>query len=270
MTARRIGPALLAALLGWVPAMAQQRAELISRSELRVCADPNNLPFSNENREGYENRIAEIIGADLGLPVTYVWFPQVVGFVRNTLRVRECDLVMGAVSGDTVMDTTNPYYHTGYMLVTRTADQIATRIVGNPTLSHLRFGVVAGTPPTDLLLRNGLMTQVKAYSLAVDTRNSNPAREMLQDLSNGVIDVALVWGPLAGYAISRDKLPLTAQFIAGEPGAPRMDYRIAMGVRSNEPDWRRRINQAITKNQAEITKVLDEYGLPAMGAAARP
>lgn len=243
-----------------------QRAELISRSELRVCADPNNLPFSNEQREGYENRIAEIIGADLGLPVSYVWFPQVIGFVRNTLRARECDLVMGAVSGDTIMDTTNPYYHTGYMLVTRTADNITTRIVGNPTLSDKRFGVVAATPPSDLLLRNGLMAQMKAYSLIVDTRNSNPAREMLMDLAKGEIDVALVWGPLAGYAISRDKLPLTAVFIASEPGAPRMDYRIAMGVRSNEPEWRRRINQAITKNQAEITKVLADYGLPIMDA----
>ena len=213
-----------------------QRSELISRTELRVCADPNNLPFSNDRREGFENRIAEIIGADLGLPVNYIWFPQVVGFVRNTLRARECDLVMGAVSGDTVMETTNPYYHTGYMIVTRTADGITARSVGDPALAQKRFGIVAATPPSELLLRHNLMPRARPYSLSVDTRASNPAREMMHDLANGEIDVALVWGPLAGFSITRDKLPLTAAFIAPEPGAPRLDYRIAMGVRASEPE----------------------------------
>src|SRR4051794_3598749 len=159
-----------------------QRAELIEHSELRVCADPNNLPFSNQAKEGFENRIAEIIGADLGLPVTYVWFPQVVGFVRNTLRARACDLVMGAVSGDGIMDTTNPYYHTGYMLVTRNADAITARSLGDPALADKRFGVIAATPPTDLLLRHKLLDHTRSYPLAVDTRYDNPARRMLNDL----------------------------------------------------------------------------------------
>jgi len=251
------------------PALAQ-RAELISRTELRVCADPRNLPFSNEAREGFENKIAEIIGADLELPVSYVWFPQVTGFVRNTLRARECDLVMGAVSGDGVMDSTNPYYHTGYMMVTRKADDIAARSVGDPALAGKKFGVVAATPPTDLLLRYNLMNQMRAYSLRVDTRISNPPRAMLQDLVDGVIDVALVWGPPAGYAIKQEHLPLTAVFIEPEPNAPRLDYRIAMGVRANEPEWRRRINQAIGKHKAEIATVLADYGVPIMGDQGQP
>src|SRR4051794_29512829 len=150
-----------------------QRVELIERSELRVCADPNNLPFSNEAREGFENRIAEIIGADLGVPVSYVWFPQVTGFVRNTLRARACDLVMGAVSGDPTTDTTNPYYHTGYMLVTRSADAIDARSVGDAALADKRFGIIAATPPTDLLLRHGLLDHTRSYALAVDTRFSS-------------------------------------------------------------------------------------------------
>ncbi len=250
-----------ALLLASVPAQAQ-RAELISRTELRVCADPNNLPFSNEARQGFENKIAEIVGADLGLPVSYVWFPQVTGFVRNTLRARECDLIMGTVSGDGIVDSTNPYYHTGYMLVTRTADGITARSVGDPALAAMKFGVIAATPPTDLLLRHNLMGQVRAYSLRVDTRISNPPRAMLQDLVDGVIDVALVWGPPAGYAITREHLPLTAAFIEPEPNAPRLDYRIAMGVRANEPEWRRRINQAIGKRKAEISAVLADYGVP--------
>ena len=221
--AERIGPAArvlpllaaLGALFAAAPALAQ-RAELISRTELRVCADPHNLPFSNQEKAGFENKIAEIVGTDLGLPVSYVWFPQVTGFVRNTLRARECDLIMGTVSGDGVVDSTNPYYHTGYMLVTRTADVITARSVGDPALASKKFGVIAATPPTDLLLRHNLMDHVRPYSLRVDTRISNPPRAMLQDLVDGVIDVALVWGPPAGYAITREHLPLTAVFI--EPG----------------------------------------------------
>ncbi len=258
-----------ASLLVSLPAQGQ-RAELISRTELRVCADPHNLPFSNEAREGFENRIAEIIGADLALPVSYVWFPQVTGFVRNTLRARECDLVMGTVSGDGIMDNTNPYYHTGYMIVTRTADGITTRSVGDPALANKKFGVIAATPPTDLLLRHDLMNQVRAYSLRVDTRVSNPPRAMLQDLVDGVIDVALVWGPPAGYAIKREHLPLTAAFIEPEPDAPRLDYRIAMGVRANEPEWRRRINQAIGKHKTEIAAVLADYGIPMLDEQGQP
>ena len=252
--------AIGASLIGG-PAFAQ-RAELISRTELRVCADPHDLPFSNEAREGFENKIAEIVGADLGLPVSYVWFPQVTGFVRNTLRARECDLIMGAVSGDGIVDTTNPYYHTGYMLVTRTADAIKARSVGDPSLASKKFGVIAATPPTDLLVRHNLMGQARPYSLRVDTRISNPPRAMLQDLVDGVIDVALIWGPPAGYAITREHLPLTAVFIEPEPDAPRLDYRIAMGVRAGEPEWRRRINQAIGKHKAEIAAVLADYGVP--------
>jgi len=261
--------ALAAFALPGLPAQAQ-RAEMISRTELRVCADPHNLPFSNEAREGFENRIAEIVGADMELPVSYVWFPQVTGFVRNTLRARECDLVMGTVTGDTVMDSTNPYYHTGYMLVTRTADGIKARSVGDPALAGKKFGVIAATPPTDLLVHYHLMDRVKPYSLRVDTRISNPPRAMLQDLVDGVIDVALVWGPPAGYAIKREHLPLTASFIEPEPSAPRLDYRIAMGVRANEPEWRRRVNQAIVKHKAEIAAVLAEFGVPMLDDQGQP
>lgn len=259
----------LALLCGAAHAHAQGN-ELISRTELRVCADPHNLPFSDKQGAGFENRIAELIGADLQLPVNYVWFPQIIGFVRNTLRARECDLVMGAVSGDGIMDDTNAYYHTGYMMVTRKVDAVAAVSVGDSALVGKRIGLVAATPPTDLALRHGLMPQVRAYSLGVDTRFNNPARAMLQDLATGDIDVALVWGPIAGYAITHDHLPLRAAFIKPEPDAPRLDYRIAMGVRANEPEWRRRINQAIHRQQPRISQVLAEYGVPLLDEQDRP
>lgn len=267
-TARRVA-ALVAGVVLLASHAWAQRAELISRTELRVCADPNNLPFSNEKGEGFENKVAAIIGADLGLPVTYVWFPQVTGFVRNTLRARECDLVMGAVSGDGIMDSTNPYYHTGYMIVTRTADGIAARAIDDPVLAGKTIGLIAATPPTDLLVRHHMMDHVRPYSLMVDTRLSNPARTMLHDLVDGTIDVALVWGPQAGFAITHDHLPLTARFIVPEADAPRLDYRIAMGVRAGEPEWRRRINTAIGKHGAEIADVLTSYGVPQVDDAVR-
>jgi quinoprotein dehydrogenase-associated probable ABC transporter substrate-binding protein len=262
----RTGFAILLLLLA--QGAAAQTTELISRTELRVCADPSDLPFSNKQGEGFENKVATIIGKDLGLPVAYVWFPQVIGFVRNTLRARQCDLVMGAVSGDDTMENTNPYYHTAYMIVTRTDAGIIAHSLGDPSLADKRIGLVAATPPTDLLLKHGLMAHVTSYSLAVDTRYDSPPRAMLQDLLDGKIDVALLWGPFAGYFIKREQLPLQAAFLDGEE--QRLDFHIAMGVRANEPEWRRRINLAIQHHQAEITALLQDYGVPLLDEQNRP
>ncbi|RYY04991.1 MAG: quinoprotein dehydrogenase-associated putative ABC transporter substrate-binding protein, partial [Alphaproteobacteria bacterium] len=229
---------LLGALALAHPASAQ-RPELLTQTELRVCADPHNLPFSNDQKAGFENKVAAIIAADLQLPVSYVWFPQTVGFVRNTLRTRACDLVMGAVAGDAEMDTTNPYYRAGYMLVTRDTDESTAHAVDDPALADKRFGYIAATPPTDLLLKHHLLDHATSYALTVDTRVENPARQMLQDLLDDKIDVALVWGPIVQYAIAHDHLKLKAVMLDAEPDAPRLDYAIAMGVRANEPEWRR-------------------------------
>lgn len=269
MTAVIVAASLVSVVGGEASA---QRAELVTPTELRVCADPHHLPFSNDKKEGFENQVAEIIGRDLGSPVSYVWFPQVVGFVRNTLATRACDLVMGAVAGDGIMDTTNPYYHTGYMLVTRTADDISARSLADPRLADKRFGIIAATPPTDLLLRHKLLGQTSSYALTTDTRAHNPAQDMLRDLVAGTIDVALVWGPIAAYAIKQEHLPLKAVLIEPEPDSPRLDYRIAMGVRANEPEWRRRINQAIGRHRKEIADVMAQYGLDNVddGATIRP
>jgi quinoprotein dehydrogenase-associated probable ABC transporter substrate-binding protein len=258
---RALGASLALALLLPLGAAAQT-AELIARTELRVCADPNDLPFSNKAGEGFENKIAELIGQDLAVPVSYVWFPQVVGFVRNTLRAHQCDLVMGAVSGDAVMENTNPYYHSGYVLVSRNDSGIHAQSVADPALADKRIGLVAATPPTDLLLKHGLMAHVTSYALAVDTRYDSPPRAMLQDIIDGKLDLGLVWGPIAGYYIKHDGLPLTAVFLDSEDGSTRLDFHIAMGVRANEPEWRRRINQAIERHQPEITRLLVEYGIP--------
>ncbi|MBV9655204.1 MAG: quinoprotein dehydrogenase-associated putative ABC transporter substrate-binding protein, partial [Acetobacteraceae bacterium] len=217
-----------------------------------------------------ENKIAALIGDDLGRPVSYVWFPQVVGFARNTLLSRQCDLVMGTVSGDGAMDTTTPYYHSGYMIVTRDDSPIHATSLGDPALADARIGLIARTPPTDLVLRHGLMAHVKPYALATDTRAGSPPHDMAEDIVNGAIDAGILWGPLVGYYIKGEHMPLRAAFIEPEPDAPRLDWRIAMGVRGGEPDWRRRINLAIAHKRADIDRVLAEYGVPLLDEQNRP
>jgi quinoprotein dehydrogenase-associated probable ABC transporter substrate-binding protein len=239
-----------------------QTGEIIDRSELRVCADPNNLPFSNEREEGFENRIAKIMGEELRLPVSYYWFPQIVGFVRNTLRLRRCDLVMGTVVGDDIMQTTNPYYYSTYVMIYRSDGGLNISGMDDPKLSQLRLGVVGATPPTDLLVRHSLMANTKPYALTVDTRHESPAHQLIKDVAGGDLDVGFVWGPIAGFYIKRDALPLQMKILRGEPESARMDYRIAMGVRINEPEWRRSINAIILRRQRDITAVLREYGVP--------
>jgi len=268
----RLVLALAAPLAGFLAfaAAAQTGADLVSRSELRVCADPRNMPFSNDKLEGFENKIAELIARDLNEPVRHVWFPQTVGFVRNTLGAYRCDVVIGTVAGGEMMDDTNPYYHTAYTIVTRAADGIAAASLADPAFADMRIGVVAGTPPTDLLIRHHRMAHATPYSLRVDTRYEAPSRQMLDDLVGGKIDVALVWGPFAGYYISHDHLPLSAAFLASEPDGPRLDYHIAMGVRPGEAAWRRTLDRAIAKHQDEITRILLNYGVPLLDERNRP
>jgi quinoprotein dehydrogenase-associated probable ABC transporter substrate-binding protein len=261
---RRAGvAALLGALLccGRGP-FAAETGEIVDRSALKVCADPSNLPFSDDKKEGFENKIADLIGTELGLKVEYVWFPQVIGFVRNTLGADRCDLVIGTVAGDDLMQTTIPYYFTTYVMVYRSDKGLALQGPQDPRLATLRLGVVGGTPPADLLVRYHLMSHTKPYALTVDTRVESPTHQMVQDVVDGAIDVGFLWGPIAGYYRKHDELPLTLAPLKSEPGAARMEYHIAMGVRANEPEWRRRINRAIVERQEQITAILREYGVP--------
>jgi quinoprotein dehydrogenase-associated probable ABC transporter substrate-binding protein len=242
--------------------VAAQTADIVDRSVLKVCADPNNLPFSNEKKEGFENKIAEVMGAALKLKVEYTWFPQVIGFVRNTLQAHRCDLVMGTVAGDDIMQTTNPYYYTTYVMLYRSDKRLAFEGLQGPPLASLRLGVVGATPPSDLLVRHDLMAHAKPYQLTVDTRAESPTHQMVQDVVDGTIEVGFLWGPIAGYYRKHDELPLTLVPLKDEPGAARMKYHIAMGVRGNEPEWRRRVNAVILNQQPEITAILRDYGVP--------
>lgn len=236
--------------------------DLVARTSLRVCADPRDLPFSDEQGNGFENKIAELLGRELSLPVEYVWYPQVIGFLRNTLWAGRCDLVMGTVAGDGELDTTNPYYYTSYVIVLRNDSGWTFTGLDDPKLKDLHIGVISGTPPADLLLRHGLMGKARPYPLTVDTRIDAPSHRMIDDIAAGTIDAGVLWGPLAGYYIHHEKLPLTLVVLKGEAAAPRLDYHIAMGVRHNEVDWRRKLNGLIHAKQGEINQILQDYGVP--------
>ncbi len=244
--------------------------DLVARTSLRVCADPRDLPFSDEQRGGFENKIAELLGRELSLPVEYVWYPQVTGFVRNTLWAGRCDLVTGTVAGDGEMDTTNPYYYTSYVIVLRNDSGWTYSGLDDPRLKDMHIGVISGTPPADLLLRHGLMAKARPYPLTVDTRIDAPSHRMIADIVDHTIDAGVLWGPLAGYYIHHENLPLSLAILKGEPSAPRMDYHIAMGVRRNEADWRRKINGLIHAKQGEINQILQDYGVPLLDEQGGP
>ncbi|MEM7222832.1 MAG: substrate-binding domain-containing protein [Pseudomonadota bacterium] len=237
-------------------------AEAVDRSSLRVCADPHNLPFSDKSGNGYENKIAQLLGEKLGVPVRYTWFPQTIGFVRNTLRARRCDLVIGVPLGFELLQNTNPYYRTTYVLVYRADSGLDITTLDDPRLKGLRLGVVAGTPPSSILARNGLMANTKPYQLMVDTRYFKPGKDMVEDVVSGEVDVGVLWGPIAGHYSKphSDKVVLVP--LVSQPDDVKMDYRITMGVRFNEPEWKREINALLDANKAEIQAILLDYGVP--------
>jgi len=252
--------AALAALLLAGPAGAQT-GDLVATDALRVCADPSNLPFSNERGEGYENRIAALVAKALERKLDYVFFPQVQGFVRNTIRAGRCDLVMGTVAGDELLQNTNPYYHTTYVIAFR-PDKPPPERLDDPAMKGLRLGAIARTPPVDLLVRYGLVTSTRFFPLAVDTRHESPGADLVRAVADGELDAALVWGPIAGYQAKVKSLPISMRALPSEPGAARMDFRITMGVRSQETEWRRQINNLIRQRQGEIDGILRDFGVP--------
>jgi quinoprotein dehydrogenase-associated probable ABC transporter substrate-binding protein len=237
--------------------------ELVDPKVFRVCADPHNLPYSDTDSAGFENRIAELFAKELGKSVSFTWFPNAPGFVRRTLAVYKCDIIMGMPQGDDIVQVTNPYYRTAYTLIFKPGRGLdGVDALTDQRLKDKRIGIVAGTPPATNLVLDGLIGKVKSYPLVIDTRYDSSAAAMIHDILEETIDAGVLWGPLAGYYAKQSKEPLTIVPLLKESNGPRMTYRIGMGVRFSDQNWKRQLNQLIQSKQKEITAILLSYGVP--------
>jgi mxaJ protein len=259
-------------------AAAQDKSE--SRTALRVCQDPNNLPFSNIKGEGIENRIADLFGKALGLPVIYYSFPQRLAFIRNTLKFKlpgadyPCDIVMGVPAGYDQVSATKPYYRSTYALVFargKGLDQVQSAEdflkLDRAKLATLRIGLYDRSPASEWLNKHDLLDQGVPYKIMNADPDQYPGEIIEKDLAAGKLDVAIVWGPIAGYFVRRVKTPaLVVVPMRSEPGV-KFDYQMAMGVRYGEREWKQQIEGLIESKQSEIQAILKEYGVPLVDAS---
>ncbi len=244
--------------------------ELVDSKVLRVCADPNNMPFSTDKGEGFENKLAELLADKFGKGLSYSWYPQATGFVRNTLAAHKCDVIMGVPQGDDLVQVTNPYYRTAYALVFKQGHGLeGVDTLGDPRLKGRRIGIVAGTPPGNNMAANGLMANAKPYPLVIDTRVDSSAAAMMHDLATGEIDAGILWGPMAGYYARRTNPAVTVVSLVKETTGPRLIYRIAMGVRYSDQEWKRQLNRTIQESQPAINKLLLSFGVPLLDDSDR-
>ena len=235
---------------------------------LRVCGDPENLPFSNERLEGFENRIAAVVAAELGATPVYAWWPHQRGLVRNTIDAGTCDVIFGVPEGLDFVLWTEPYYRSSYVMAYRADRGYDFRSLDAPELQQLRIGVHVNTPPEESLARRGLLDNVSTYSLFFDPRGDRDRpRKLLDDLVAGTVDVAVAWGPLAGWAARTSDAPLELVPLEDEPGVP-LSFDISMGVAKGNEELKGRLEAAIDRRRAEILAILEEYGVPVVPAGA--
>jgi len=244
--------------------------ELVDPKVLRVCADPRNMPFSNEKGEGIENKLAELFADKLQKKLDYVFFPQATGFVRMTLGAHRCDVIMGFPQGDDIVQGTNPYYRTTYALVAKAGSGLEdVDTLEDPKLKGKHVGIIAGTPPATNMAIAGLMGDAKPYPLMIDTRYDNSAQAMIDDLTSGKIDAGVLWGPMAGYYAKKVGAMHVTPLVKETTG-PKLVYRIGMGVRAADQNWKRQLNKLIQENQGEINKILIDFGVPLLDENDRP
>jgi quinoprotein dehydrogenase-associated probable ABC transporter substrate-binding protein len=237
---------------------------------LRVCADPNNLPFSNNRLEGFENKLADLVANELGERVEYTWWAQRRGFFRNTLKAGACDVVIGVPAAFELALTTSPYYRSSYVFVSRRSSKLHLASFDDPQLRKLKIGVqlvgddAANTPPAHALSARNIITNVKGYTLYGDYSEPNPPARIIEAVEQGKIDVAIVWGPLAGYFAKHSRVPLEIVPVSPEVDQPFLPfvYDIAFGVRRGDQDLKDRLEQILEKRRGDIDRILADYGVP--------
>jgi mxaJ protein len=249
-----------------------QTASNANVAALRVCADPNNLPFSNERGEGFENALAQLLAVELGTRVEYTYFPQRRGFVRHTLNAGRCDLIIGVPAGYELTATTRPYYRSSYAFVSRRGSRLDITSFDDPRLKKLTIGLhvigddYSNVPPAQALATRGLAANVRGYSIYGDYSKPDPPRALLDAVARGKVDVAVVWGPLAGYFATRTDPPLDLYPIdAGDAVAVLpTEFSIAMGLRRDDGVLRARVQDVLDRRRDAIEAILDRFGVPRM------
>ena len=240
-----------------------------ARAAFRVCADPNNLPFSNKEGEGFENRIASLLARDLGERVEYTWWAQRRGFVRNTLNAGDCDIILGVPVGYGMTRTTHPYYRSTYVFVTRRDRGLHITSLDDPALRTLRVGVhligddYANSPAAHSLARRGITGNVVGYTVYGDYSQPNPPARLIEAVEKRDIDVAVAWGPLAGYFARQSSVPLDLRPVTPkQDGVMQYTFAIAMGVRHRDSSRAALLNAELTRRQADIDRILADFGVP--------
>jgi mxaJ protein len=235
---------------------------------LKVCSDPNNLPFSNARREGFENRIADLLARDLGTRVEYTWWAQRRGFLRNTLNAGLCDLVVGYPTGVEQAQTTRPYYRSTYVFVSRRARRLGIRSFDDPQLRRLRVGVQligddgANSPPAHAFSRRGVTDNIVGYTVYGDYRTNSPPSGIVAAVARGEIDVAAVWGPLAGYFAKQQPIPLDLTPVPDNEAQLPETFAISMAVRRGDAARLERVEKFLRERRAEIDRILAMYYVP--------
>ena len=245
------------------------------KSSLRVCADPNNLPYSNQELEGYENKIANLFAKKLGdIPVLYTWYPMTSGFVRRTLNAKTCDLIITFPAIHEFVQNSNPFFSSSYVMMTLEEKNINIKSLSDPIIKekNYKIGIIHATPPTSHVAKNKLFEQVKFYLQAADPRKQKPWTDITNDLVNGELDIAILWGPYAGYEakLAKKKIKLVPLTKEEKVSRGTMVYRFTMGIRRNEPEWGKTINDLIKDNQEEINEILREYNIPLLDNLGNP
>jgi quinoprotein dehydrogenase-associated probable ABC transporter substrate-binding protein len=245
--------------------------ELVDPKVLRVCADPRNMPFSNEKGEGFENKVAALFAERLQKKLEYAYYPGATGFVRNTLGAHRCDVILGFPQGDDLAQGTNPYYRTAYALIAKQGSGLdGVTTLKDERLKGKHIGIVAGTPPATYMAMDGLTANAKSYPLMTDTRVDSSAEAMFNDVTSGTIDAGILWGPMAGFYARKANPPLHVTSLVKETGGPRLVYRVGMGVRPADQNWKRQLNRLIQENQPAINKIMLEFGVPLLDENDQP
>ncbi len=234
-----------------------------TENEFRVCADPESLPYSNQKGEGFENKIAEVLAKDLGKELTYEFWLDRQGYLRNTINAQRCDVIIGMGSDVDSLRTSKPYYRSGYVFVYRKSSNYNIKDWDAEDLKKGIIGIVGESPPTIPLRDHDLMANARPYRLQRDL-NLSPGH-MIDDLVAGKIDVAIIWGPIGGYYAKQSKEPLVVVPVPEYKSVNvkgKEEWNISVAVRKKDKDRMEMIQGALDRNQAKILKILDDYGIP--------